>query len=157
MKSLIEKFNNSFAIIPHDLIALIARIGIGTTFFRSGLTKIEGFALKSSTFFLFENDYKLPLVPPEIAAYMGTAAELTMPLLLWSGLLTRFAALSLLIMTLVIEIFVYPNAFDTHGVWAVCLLYLLKFGPGALSLDRLIFADASAPASPMAARATGTF
>ena len=139
MKALIEKFNGAFATIPHDLIALIARIAIGTTFFRSGLTKIEGFGLAQSTFYLFENEYKLPLIPPDVAAYMGTAAELTMPLLLWTGLLTRFAALALLIMTLVIEVFVYPNAFDTHGVWAVSLLYLLKYGPGRFSLDHFLF------------------
>lgn len=148
MKALIEKVNSAFAAIPHDLIAIVARIGIGTTFFRSGLTKINGFALADSTFYLFENEYKLPLIPPHIAAYMGTAAELTMPLLIWSGLLTRFAALALLIMTLVIEIFVYPNAFDTHGVWAASLLYLLKYGPGRFSLDHIIFSEQDA-GSPM--------
>lgn len=151
MKALIEKFNSTFQAIPHDLIALIARIGIGTTFFRSGLTKIEGFGLAQSTFYLFENEYKLPLIPPYMAAYMGTAVELTMPFLLWSGLLTRFAALALLVMTLVIEIFVYPNAFDTHGVWAVSLLYLLKYGPGRLSLDHFLFSE-SGTGSPTLAR-----
>lgn len=150
MKAHIEKLNAAFSAIPHDLIAIIARIAIGTTFFRSGLTKIEGFGLAPSTIYLFENEYKLPLIPPDIAAYMGTAAELTMPLLLWSGLLTRFAALALLLMTLAIEIFVYPNAFDTHGVWAVSLLYLLKYGPGRLSLDHLLFADRTANSLPLA-------
>lgn len=147
MKAFIEKLNSAFNAIPHDLIAIIARVAIGTTFFRSGLTKIEGYGLAQSTFYLFENEYKLPIIPPAIAAYMGSAAELTMPILLWSGLLTRFAALALLVMTLVIEIFVYPAAFDTHGVWAVSLLYLLKYGPGRFSLDRLLFgerADSSA-------------
>jgi putative oxidoreductase len=127
--------------IPHDLIALIGRIAIGTVFWRSAMTKIDGFSLKSSTFYLFENDYRLPLIPPEIAAYLATATELTMPLLLWSGLLTRFAATVLLIMTLVIEIFVYPNAFDTHGVWAVTLLYLMKYGAGRFSLDYALGTD----------------
>lgn len=141
MKNLINAFSRAFAAIPHDLIAIIARVAIGTTFFRSGLTKVDGFALKPSTFFLFANEYKLPIIRPEIAAYMGTAVELTMPLLIWSGLLTRFAAFALLAMTIVIEVFVYPNAFDTHGVWAVSLLYLLKYGPGTFSLDRLLFAD----------------
>jgi putative oxidoreductase len=131
-----------FESIPHDLIALIARISIGTVFWRSAMTKVEGFALKPSTVFLFENEYKLPVIPPEIAAYLATATELTMPLLLWSGLLTRFAASALLIMTLVIEIFVYPLAFDTHGVWAVTLLYLMKYGAGTYSLDHLLTTDA---------------
>jgi len=141
VKNVLAKSDRLFALIPHDLIAGIARIAIGTTFFRSGLTKIEGLALKPSTFFLFANEYRLPVIPPEIAAYMGTAIELTMPLLIWSGLLTRFAALALLFMTLVIEIFVYPNAFDTHGVWAVSLLYLIKFGPGTYSFDRIFFSQ----------------
>jgi putative oxidoreductase len=57
---------------------------------------------------------------------------------LFAGLFTRFAALGMLIMTLVIQIFVYPNAFDTHGVWAVCLLFLMKYGAGPLSLDHLV-------------------
>lgn len=123
--------------IPHDLIALVGRISIGTVFWRSAMTKIDGLSVKPSTFYLFENDYRLPLLPPELAAYLATATELTMPLLLWSGLLTRFAATVLLAMTLVIEIFVYPNAFDTHGVWAVTLLYLMKYGAGSYSLDNL--------------------
>ncbi len=143
MKTAIEKLNGLFVRIPHDLIAIIARISVGTVFLRSGLTKIDGFALAPSTFYLFENDYTLPLIPPEIAAYLGTAAELTMPLLLFAGLFTRFAGLALLLMTLVIEIFVYPNAFDTHGVWAVSLLYLLKYGPGRFSLDHLLFGEGS--------------
>ena len=84
----------------------------------------------------------LPLLSPEVASYMATAAELSLPILLFLGLFTRPAALALLGMTLVIEIFVYPNAFDTHGVWAVALLYLAKFGPGSLALDRLIFPPA---------------
>lgn len=124
--------------IPHDLIAVIARVSAGTVFWRSAMTKIEGFSIKPSTFFLFENDYRLPLIPPDLAAYLATATEITMPLLLWSGLLTRFAATILLAMTLLIEVFVYPNAFDTHGVWAVTLLYLMKFGPGRFSFDHLL-------------------
>lgn len=139
MKALLDKFNGAFAGIPHDPIAVIARIGIGTVFLRSGLTKVEGFALAPSTFYLFENEYKLPVIPPQIAAYLGTVTELSMPLLLFAGLFTRFAGLALLVMTLVIEIFVYPNAFDTHAVWAVSLLYLLKYGPGRLSVDHLLF------------------
>jgi putative oxidoreductase len=124
--------------IPHDLIAVIARVSAGTVFWRSAMTKIDGFSIQPSTFYLFENDYRLPLIPPELAAYLATATEITMPLLLWSGLLTRFAATILLAMTLLIEVFVYPNAFDTHGVWAVTLLYLMKFGPGRFSFDHLL-------------------
>lgn len=136
--SLKQKIDNAFYAVPDWLIATIARIAIGTVFFRSGLTKIEGWSIKPSTFFLFANEYRLPIIPPELAAYMATATELTMPLLLWAGFLTRYAAFVLLCMTLVIQLFVYPNAFDTHGVWAVCLLFLMKHGAGPYSLDALI-------------------
>lgn len=134
MRDLMEAAVAAFKAIPDDIISYIARIAVGTTFFRSGMLKLEGWA-EGNTLALFREEYRLPLVPPELAAYMATTAELTLPLLLFAGLLTRFSAVALLIMTLVIEIFVYPNAFDTHGVWAVSLLFLMKYGAGALSLD----------------------
>jgi putative oxidoreductase len=126
-----------FERIPHDVIALIARISVGTVFLRSGLLKVEGWA-EGNTLALFRDEYRLPIIPPEIAVYLATAAELTLPPLLIAGLFTRFAALALLCMTLVIQLFVYPNAFDTHGVWAVCFLYLMKYGAGGVALDRFI-------------------
>lgn len=138
MNPALRRIYDLFEAIPHDLIAVVGRISIGTVFWRSAMTKIDGWSIKPSTFYLFENDYRLPLIPPEIAAYLATTTELTMPLLLWSGLLTRFAATVLLGMTLVIEIFVYPNAFDTHGVWAVTLLYLMKYGAGRYSVDHVL-------------------
>lgn len=137
MTSLMARANALFALIPHDLIALIARISVGTVFLRSGLLKVERWN-DGTTLALFRYEYQLPLIPPEAAAYMATAAELAFPPLLIVGLFTRFAALALLMMTLVIEIFVYPNAFDTHGVWAVCFLYLMKFGAGTVAVDRFI-------------------
>jgi putative oxidoreductase len=123
--------------IPHELIALVARIAIGTIFLRSGLLKVQGWT-SGNTLALFKHEYALPILPPELAAYMATAAELALPPLLIAGLFTRYAALALLAMTLVIQIFVYPNAFDTHGVWAVSLLYLMKYGAGTFALDRFI-------------------
>jgi putative oxidoreductase len=135
MFSLIVRTTALFEHIPTGLIAIAARIGIGTTFLRSGLLKLDGWA-NGNTLALFTDEYKLPLIPPDIAAALAMSAELTLPFLLFAGLFTRFAALALLLMTLVIEIFVYPNAFDTHGVWAVALLFLMKHGPGALSADR---------------------
>lgn len=137
MRDLIEAAISAFKSIPNDLISYIARIGIGTTFFRSGMLKLDGWA-DGNTLTLFREEYRLPVVPPEIAAYMATTAELSLPLLLFVGLGTRFAALALLLMTLVIEIFVYPNAFDTHGVWAVALLFLMKYGAGSFSLDSVM-------------------
>ena len=127
MFSLISRATSLFERIPGDLIAIVARIGIATTFLRSGLLKVDGWS-NGNTLALFTDEYKLPLIPPEIAATMATAAELSLPVFILAGFFTRFAALALLVMTLVIEIFVYPNAFDTHGVWAAALLYLMKVG-----------------------------
>jgi putative oxidoreductase len=135
MSSFFARLDALFASIPMDLIALLSRIGIGTVFLRSGLLKLDGWA-SGTTLTLFQEEYKLPLIPPEIAAYLATAAELTLPPLLFIGLFTRYAAAAMLGMTLVIQTFVYPNAFDTHATWAVCLLFLMKYGAGTFSLDR---------------------
>jgi putative oxidoreductase len=135
--------------IPHSLIALLGRFSIAAVFWQSGQTKIEGFVLDpigghyqldwprlaESTIPLFQDEYGLPLLPPEIAAYAATTAEHVFPALLLAGLGTRFAALALLLMTLTIQLFVYPAAYPTHGVWATVLLYLLARGGGAYSLD----------------------
>ncbi len=137
MITLLRRLDTLLAAIPHELLALLARLSIGTIFLRSGLLKLEGWA-SGTTLALFREEYRLPLIPPEAASWMATGAELSLPILLFLGLFTRPAALALLAMTLVIEIFVYPNAFDTHGVWAVALLYLAKFGPGSLALDRIV-------------------
>ena len=124
--------------LPLALILLLARISVGLVFYLSGLTKIEGLALKPATFFLFEEEYKVPLLSPVVAAYMATAAELILPWFLWLGLGARFAALALLGMTAVIQTFVYPGAYVTHGMWAVALLLIIRSGAGVLSLDHLI-------------------
>ncbi len=134
-----------FERIPTELIVLIARIAIGTVFLRSGLLKLEGWS-DGTTLALFTDEYSLPLLPTQLAAVRATAAELALPPLLFAGLFTRFAALALLLMTLVIQLFVYPNAFDTHGVWAVSLLVLMKYGAGRLSLDHLIVGRAAVAA-----------
>lgn len=126
-----------FARVPNDAIALLARLGIGAVFLRSGLLKLDGWS-NGNTLFLFQEEYRLPLLPPELAAPLAMGMELSMPLFLFIGLGTRFAALALLGMTLVIEIFVYPGAFDTHAVWAAALVFLVKFGAGTFSADHLI-------------------
>lgn len=125
--------------IPAWLIPLLQRLGIAAVFFLSGRTKVEGwFTLTDSTFFLFETEYQLPLIAPAVAAYLATAAEHLFPLLLVLGLFTRLSALALLTMTLVIQVFVYPDAWPTHLIWAAVLLPLIARGGGALSLDRLL-------------------
>lgn len=124
--------------IPDWLIALAARIFPAAVFWQSGQTKIAGYHLKSSAIALFQNEYQLPLIDPTTAAYASAFAEHIFPVLLVIGFATRFSALALLFMTAVIEIFVYPGAWPTHGVWATCFLVLIARGPGWLSLDHLI-------------------
>ncbi len=124
-------------LINHDLLAIAARLSIAAVFFYSGRTKVEGFlTLTDSAIDLFRTEYKLPLIPPEIAAHLAAYAEHFFPMLLVLGLFTRLSALSLLGMTLVIQIFVYPDAWPTHLSWAAILLYLAGRGAGRLSLDR---------------------
>lgn len=130
--------------IPHDLIAFAARLGTAGVFWQSARTKVDGFTITDSTFLLFREEYRLPLIPPEIAAVMGTTAEHLFSVLLVLGLATRLSAAALLGMTLVIEIFVYPLAWPTHLAWATCFLYLIGRGPGAWSLDAPIARQARA-------------
>ena len=124
--------------IPDWFIALAARFFPAAVFWQSGETKVAGWHLKPSAISLFEHEYQLPLIDPTIAAYVSAFSEHIFPILLVIGLATRFSALALLCMTVVIEIFVYPGAWPTHGVWATCLLVVIARGPGWLSLDHLI-------------------
>ncbi len=107
-------------------------------FWQSGQTKVAGWHLKPSAIALFQNEYQLPLIDPKVAAYMSAFSEHFFPILLVIGLATRLSALALLIMTAVIEIFVYPAAWPIHGVWATCFVLLIARGPGLLSLDQLL-------------------
>lgn len=126
-------------LLPEWLVAFVIRLGIASIFFLSGRTKVDGLLhIKDTTYALFAEEYKLPFVSPLVGAHLAAYAEHLFPILLVLGLFTRFAALSLLIMTLVIEVFVYPDAWPTHLSWAALLLYLLARGGGALSLDRLL-------------------
>lgn len=141
-----------FGRIPDSLIALLGRFSIAAVFWLSGQTKIDGLTinlvqgefslgwprLSDSALFLFQEEYALPLLPPLWAAIMATVAEHVLPILVLIGLATRFSALGLLGMTLVIQLFVYPGAYPTHGVWAAVLLYLIAKGPGKVSIDAWI-------------------
>lgn len=123
--------------LPDWLMPLLQRIAISVVFWLSARTKVEGFSLKDSTFFLFEHEYALPVIPSNWAAYAATISEHLFPILLILGLFTRFSALALLIMTLVIQFFVYPGAWALHLTWIAVLVPLVARGGGALSLDRL--------------------
>ena len=121
--------------VPYALLALPLRAAVATVFWNSGTTKLASW---DTTIALFTDEYKVPLLPPELAAYMAASIELSTPFLLVAGFLTRPAAAMLLGMTAVIEIFVYPQAWPTHIQWAAMLLVLLCRGPGKFSLDHLI-------------------
>lgn len=126
-------------LLPMSLVLLVQRIGIGAVFFQSGRTKVEGlFTIPDTTVELFRYEYALPLVPPHIAAYAAATSEHVFPILLFLGLFTRVSAAALLGMTLVIQIFVYPDAWPTHLSWAGLFLPLIAMGGGRLSLDRLL-------------------
>jgi putative oxidoreductase len=125
--------------IGHSLLALAARFSIAGIFFMSGRTKVDGWlSVSENAVALFADEYKVPLLSSEFAAHLATYAEHLFPALLVLGLFTRFAALALLGMTAVIQIFVYPAAWATHLSWAGLLLYLAGRGAGAWSLDRLL-------------------
>jgi putative oxidoreductase len=133
--------------IPYSLIALLARFSIAAVFWKSGQTKVQGFAidliggefqlgwprLSDSAVDLFRDEYHLPL--PQLFAPLAACAEHLFPLLLLLGIATRFSALALLGMTLTIQLFVYPGAYPTHGTWAALLLVLVAQGPGKISID----------------------
>jgi len=120
---------------PLSLLEFGMRLAVGATFFRSGMNKYQSF---DTAITLFRDEYKLPLLPPEIAAYMGTTVELSAPVLLVLGLFARLGAAALLTMTLTIQFLVYPENWPEHLMWASILAYVLSRGPGALSLDRIV-------------------
>ncbi|HEV8553711.1 MAG TPA: DoxX family protein [Casimicrobiaceae bacterium] len=122
--------------VPYTILAIPLRLAIATVFWNSGTTKLANW---DSALALFTDEYKVPLLPPELAAYIAATIELTTPVLLVLGLATRPAAAALLGMVSLIEIFVYPLAWPTHIQWAAMLLVLLCRGPGKLSLDHLLW------------------
>ena len=130
--------------IPMSLTLFASRVGIGMVFLTSAKTKVVEWSLidaltfnltlADSTFMLFEYEYAVPLLPIDVAAYMATYAESILPLL-FIGLFTRFAALGLFGMTLVIQIFVYPVNWAEHLFWAGALMLIMARGPGMISVE----------------------
>lgn len=147
--AIIALLRNACQRIPDSAIALLARFSIAAIFWQSGQTKVEGLVidllagrvelgwprLSDSALYLFREEYRLPLLDPEVAAFVAASAEHLFPVLLLLGLGTRLAASGLLVMTATIQLLVYPDAYATHGVWAVALLFLLAKGAGRFSLD----------------------
>jgi putative oxidoreductase len=141
VRNLIRGLNAWGGAIPQDIVALAARIFPAVVFWMSARTKVDGLTIKDSTYFLFDQVYALPLIPPVMAAVLTTVAEHVLPVALVLGLFARLSALGLHIMTAVIQIFVFPEVWVTHGLWAVALLVTLTYGPGRLSLDHLLRLD----------------
>lgn len=135
---MLARVNAVFDRLGWDIPALALRLFPAAVFWLSGRSKVEGFRIKDSTWFLFEQEYKLPLIPSDWAAVLATLAEHALPVALVLGIATRLSALGLLGMTAVIQLFVYPEAWATHGLWAACFLALIARGPGRLSLDHLL-------------------
>lgn len=127
-------FNRYCETLILPLANLWARIYIGLIFFRSGQAKLSDF---EETIDLFTDDWALPFLPAQPAAYLATAGELILPVLLFVGLFTRLGALGLLVMTVIIQVYVLP--FDTHYLWMIILALLIGLGGGKLSLDYLLF------------------
>lgn len=124
--------------VADALVPLAARLFPAAVFWQSGRSKMDGWRLSDNALFLFEEEYRLPVIDPAIAAHTAALAEHLFPLLLVVGLATRLSALALLLMTVVIQVFVYPMAWPTHGVWAVAFLVLIARGAGPWSVDALL-------------------
>ena len=142
--------------IPQSFVALVARFAVASVFWRSGQTKVHGFSIKPETFDLFRDDYRVPLLSPELAAYVTATAEHVFPAMLVLGLASRLSALGLLVMTMVIQLFVYPSGWPQHILWIGLLLTIIGRGPGTVSLDHVIWnwmrGVRTASPAPVAAR-----
>lgn len=152
LSALLRTVHSMMGHLPNTLLAFIARFSIAAVFWKSGQTKIEGLAidivsgeftlgmprLSDNAVFLFKEEYKLPILSPELGAAMAALGEHILPIFILLGLATRLSALGLLGMTMVIQLFVYPDAYATHGTWAAVLLYIMAHGPGKLSIDAWI-------------------
>src|SRR5258708_6108071 len=135
----LEKGRSLAERIPTSVIALASRIAVADVFWRSGQTKLNGFSIREETFYLFREEYKVPLLPPDLAAYLSTIGEHVFPILLFFGFASRLSALGLFGMTLVIQLFVVPCGWPEHILWFSLLTLIIARGPGAVSLDHLIW------------------
>ena len=145
----LDRTNQVMAMVPAWFVSLLTRFAVASPFWRSVQTKISGWELfgqswkfwnvSESTFLLFEHEYSLPLLPVKLAAYLATYGEFFLSIAIVLGLLTRLSAVGLLIMTAVIQFFVYPDAWNVHILWAALLLYLIKYGGGTISIDYLLY------------------
>ena len=128
--------------IPYSAVALGSRFALASVFWRSAQTKVNGFSIREETFYLFQEEYKVPLLPPDLAAYFATIGEHAFSVLLLIGLASRLSALGLFGMTMVIQLFVFPDGWPEHILWISLQLLIISRGPGTISLDHLIWTRA---------------
>jgi putative oxidoreductase len=147
---LLEAGRSAAERIPYSAVALVSRFALASVFWRSAQTKVNGFSIREETFYLFREEYKVPLLPPDVAAYLATIGEHTFSVLLLVGLASRLSALGLFGMTMVIQLFVFPDGWPEHVLWVALELLIISRGPGAVSLDHLIWMRT--PAMLVAAR-----
>jgi len=121
--------------VPLSIVQLMARVAVGAVYFSAGLEKIASW---QPTVALFANEYRVPLLPPELAAQMAAGIELSCPILLFVGFASRLATLPMLAQAFVIEVFVYPQDWIEHLGWATMLALILIRGPGVMSLDYVV-------------------
>jgi len=131
----VARWLDRLAAVPLSIHQLLFRLGVACVFLKAGMVKVSSW---ESTVALFRDEYRVPVVPPEIAATMAATFELGCSTLLIIGLASRLATLPLLGMIATIQLFVYPDAWSEHLVWGSILLFLLTRGPGAISLDHVI-------------------
>lgn len=135
---MIDRLNRLMRMTPDAALLLFTRIAVGHIFWASGRTKVEGWALRPEAIDLFRDEYQLPILSPELAATLAAIGEHLFPIMLLIGLGTRYAALGLFGMTLVIQLFVYPEAWWVHALWFALLAWLIARGGGAWSVDALV-------------------
>lgn len=123
---------------PVTFTSLLARLAVADVFWRSGETKVEGWQVTQTTIDLFRDEYQVPLLPPEVAAWMAAIQEHLFSALLLVGLASRLSALGLFGMTMVIQLFVYPANWPDHLLWSALLIAIIARGPGKLSADHFI-------------------
>jgi putative oxidoreductase len=121
--------------VPIAIPQLFCRFGMALVFWRSAQSKLASW---DTTLELFQEEYRVPVLPPDIAAYLATTVELATPVLLVLGLATRLGAAAMFGMALVIQLFVYPENYPDHLLWAGPLLFLILRGAGVISIDHLI-------------------
>ena len=131
-------------LVPLSLHQLLFRLAIAGVFLRSGIVKVSSW---EPTVALFREEYRVPLLSPEVAAVMSASVELGCSALLLVGLATRVATLPLLGMIATIQLFVYPQAWPEHLTWASILVFLLTRGGGTISVDHVIAGLADGPAA----------